>query len=54
MIKKAGKGSFIAVWDRSDYLVEAEIQLSDAKVSIDVSNTENILSKLPETSNKMS
>ena len=54
MIKKVDKGSGVAVWDRSDYLVEAEIQLSDTKVCIDVSNTENIFSKLPETSNKMS
>ena len=53
MIKKADKASCLAVWDRSDYLVEAERQLSDTKGYRDVSNTENILSNLSETSNKM-
>ena len=43
LIKKTDKGS----------CVEAERQLSDTKVSRDVSNTENILSKLSETSNGM-
>ena len=37
------------VWNRGDYLLEAERQLSDARVYRDVSNTENILSKLSET-----
>ena len=40
------------VWDRSDYL-EAEKQLSDPSVYRDVSNSENILPKLSEASNKM-
>ena len=54
VIKKADKGSCVVVWDRNDYLLEAERQLSDTKIFFrDVSNTENILSKLPETSNRM-
>ena len=53
MIKKVDKGSCVVVWDRNDYLLEAERQLSDTKVYRDVSNTKNILSNLLETSNKM-
>ena len=53
VIKKADKGSCVVVWDRNDYLLEAERQLSNTKVYRDVSNTENILSKLSETSNRM-
>ena len=49
VIKKADKGSCVVAWDRNDYLLEAERQLSDTEVS----NTENILSKLSETSNRM-
>ena len=53
VIKKADKGSRVVVWDRNDYLLEAERQLSDNKVYRDVNITENILSKLSETSNRM-
>ena len=53
VIKKTDKGSFVVAWDRNHYLLEAERQLSDTKVFRDVSNSENILSKLSETSNKM-
>ena len=31
VIKKADKGSCVVVWDRNDYLLEAERQLSDTK-----------------------
>ena len=48
MIKKADKGPCVVEWDRNDYLLEAEIQLSGTKVYRDVSNTENILRKLSE------
>ena len=37
----------------NDYLMGAEKQLSDKKVYEEVSNNENILSKLAEMSNKM-
>ena len=53
VINKADKRSCVVVWDRYDYLVEAERLLSDTKVYRDVSNTENILSKLLETNNRM-
>ena len=53
IIKKADKGSCIVIWSRNDYLMEAEKQLSDKKVYQEVSNSENILSKLAEMSNKM-
>ena len=53
VIKKADKGSCVVVCDRNDYLVEHERQLSDTDVYRDISNTENILSKLSEASNKM-
>ena len=53
IIKKADKGSCIVIWGRNDYLMEAEKQLSDKKVYQEVSNSENILSKLAEMSNKM-
>ena len=39
--------------DRNDYVLEAEKQLSDPSVYRDVSNSENILPKLSEASNKM-
>ena len=53
IIKKAEKGSCIVIWDSNDYLMEAEKQFSDKKVYQEVNNTENILSKLAELSNKM-
>ena len=53
IIKKADKRSCIVIWGRNDYLMEAEKQLIDEKVYQEVSNRENILSKLAEMSNKM-
>ena len=41
------------VWDRNDYDLEGEKQLSNPSVYRDVSNSENILPKLSEASNKM-
>ena len=51
--KKADKGLCIVIWGRNDSLMEAEKQLSDKKVYQEVSNSENILSKLVEMCNKM-
>ena len=48
VIKRADKGPCVVVWDRKDYLLEAEIQLSGTKVYRDVSNTEDSLRKLSE------
>ena len=53
IIKKADKGLCIVIWGRNHYLIEAEKHLSDKKVCQEVSNSENILSKLAEMSNKM-
>ena len=53
MIKKTDKGSCIVIWGRNDYLMEAKKQLSDKKFYQEVSNGENILSKLAEMSNNM-
>ena len=37
VIKKADKGSTVVVWERNDYILETEKQLSDANVYNDVS-----------------
>ena len=37
VIRKADKGSTVVVWERNDYILEAEKQLSDANVYKDVS-----------------
>ena len=47
VIKKADKGSSVVVWDRNDYVMEAEKQLSDANVY------EKMLQDLVGTSNKL-
>ena len=51
VIKKADKGSCIVVWDRADYLREAEKQLSDKKVYQEVQLKKQMLSNLVDTSN---
>ena len=38
MIKSADKGSAVVVWDREDYIKEAEKQLGDEEVYEEVSN----------------
>ena len=38
MIKSAGKGSTVVVWDREDYIKETEKQLGDEVVYEEVSN----------------
>ena len=53
VIKKADKGSCMVVWDRLDYLMEAEKQLKDRKVYQEVKFSENILTDLVEKSNTM-
>ena len=53
VIKKADKDSCVVVWNRSDYVLEAEKQVSGPSVYRDLSNSENILTKLSEVSNKM-
>ena len=53
LIKKAVKGSCVIVWDKLDYLMEAEKQLKDLKVYQEVKFSENILTDLVEKSNTM-
>ena len=53
VIKKANNGSFVVVWDRLDYLLEAEKQLGNKIIYMDVSFNDRILRDLLETSNKM-
>ena len=43
VIKSAGKGSEVVVWDREDYLKEAHKQLSDEEVYEEVTNDPSIL-----------
>ena len=52
LLKKADKGSCVVIWDRLDYLLEAEKQLGDKNIYKDVSFNEKILRDLVETSNK--
>ena len=53
VIKKADKGSTVVVWDRNDYILDAEKQFSDANVYKDVSFNWNILQELVGTSNQL-
>ena len=53
MIKKADKGSCVVVWDRNDYIKEAEKQLNDTNVYTDVCFNEKLLQELVGTSNKL-
>ena len=50
---KADKGSYVVVWDRNDYLMEAEKQLSDKNVYKDVNFNEKLIQDLAETRNKI-
>ena len=52
VIKKADKGSCIVVWDRNDYLREAEKQLKDQNVYRKVDLKDKTLSQLVDCSNR--
>ena len=54
VIKKAHKGSCIAVWDRADYLREEVKQLPDKKVYQEVQFKKQMLSNLVHTSKNIS
>ena len=51
VMKKVDRGSCVVVWDREDYIAEAEKQLSDKNMYRDVNFISNILQNLAETSN---
>ena len=53
IIKPADKGSAVVVWDRQDYLKEAERQLSDSSIYKEVKGTEKDLVDLVDKSNKI-
>ena len=53
IIKPANKGSAVVVWDRQDYLKEAERQLSDRRIYKEVKVTEKDLVDLVDKSNKI-
>ena len=46
VIKKADKGSCVVIWDRSDYIMEAEKQLNDKAVYKDVNFDKHLISNL--------
>ena len=48
-----GKGSCVVVWDREDYIAEAEKQLSDKNVYRNVNSKSKILQDLDETINNI-
>ena len=52
VIKKADKGSCIVVWDRNDYVREAEKQLEDPNVYRKVAFKDKVLSQLVDCSSR--
>ena len=53
VINKVDKGSCVVVWDRSDYVMEAEKQFNGLKVYKNISDNKNLIPKLTEKSNKI-
>ena len=53
VIKKADKGSCLIVWDRNDYLMEAEKQLRDKYIYNEVNNIEKLIQDLTKSSNNI-
>ena len=53
IIKKPDKGSCVVVWDRNDYIVDAEKQLRDKNIYQDVNFRDRILRDLVDKSNKI-
>ena len=51
VIKKAGKGSCVVVWDREDSIAEASKQLNDESAYKNVNFKDEILQDLAEKSN---
>ena len=52
VIKKGDKGSRVVVWDRWDYIKEAEKQVADSTVYKEINYNKKILSQLVDSSNK--
>ena len=53
VIKPTYKGSAVVVWDRTDYLKEAERQLSDEKTYEEIRITEKDQAELVKKSNNL-
>ena len=53
VIKKTDKGSCVVVWDRNDYIKEAEKQLDDSNVHEAVCFNGKLLQELVGISNKL-
>ena len=53
VIKKANKGSCVVIWDRSDYIMEAEKQLNDKAVYKDVNFDKDLIPNLTGKSNRL-
>ena len=53
VIKKADKGSCVAIWDRNHYLAEAERQLKDENIYRNVNVNEKLIEDLKEYNNKI-
>ena len=53
VIKKADKSSCVVIWNRPDYIMEAEKQLSEKTIYKDVTFNKNIIPNLTEKSNKI-
>ena len=53
VIGSADRGSCVVIWDREDYLKEADRQCSHNKTYKDVRYTKNMLSLLVDKSNKI-
>ena len=52
IIKKTDKGTCVVVWDRWDYVKEAEKQLRDSTVYEEINYNKKILSHLVDSTNK--
>ena len=53
VITKADKGSCVVIWDRSDYIMEAEKQLNDKAVYKDVNFDKDLIPNLTSKSNRL-
>ena len=53
VIKKADKCSCVVIWDRNDYIAEAEKQLSDENIYKDINFKDKILQELADNSNTL-
>ena len=53
VIKKAGKGSCVIIWNRSDYIIKAEKQLIDTAIYKNVPFNKNIIPNLTEKGKKI-